>query len=249
MKKRREFIRELIAGSIAVSTVNQAVGASWTGRREIPATVKILFQGDSVTDGNRGRSNDWNHVMGHGYAYTIAGKLWHDFPEKGLYFYNRGVSGDQVTDLANRWQSDTIELVPDWLSILVGINDTEAYIKGNASLTAESFERNYRKLLSETREKLPATRLVLGEPFILPVGRVKDKWVLYESEIIKRQQIVKKLSEEFGALFVPYQFAFTKALEKAPADYWIWDGIHPMPAGHELMARLWLETVGPELGV
>ncbi|REA63748.1 lysophospholipase [Dyadobacter luteus] len=248
MNKRREFLINMLVGGLAAGYGSEAL-ASVTSPTVIPARVKILFQGDSVTDGNRSRNSDWNHVMGHGYAYTIASKLWHDFPDKGFYFYNRGVSGNQVGDLAARWQNDTIDIKPDWLSILVGINDTEAYIKGNRELTAESFENTYRKLLQQTREQLPDTKLVLGEPFILPVGRVKDRLALYESEVGKRQKIVKKLSEEFGALFIPYQSAFTKALDKASADYWIWDGIHPMPAGHELMARLWLEIAGPELGI
>ncbi|HEV7380321.1 MAG TPA: SGNH/GDSL hydrolase family protein [Dyadobacter sp.] len=248
MHKRREFLRSMLAGGLAVSYGIESLGSA-ADKKVIPATVKILFQGDSVTDGNRGRNDDWNHVMGHGYAYTVASKLWYDFPDKGFYFYNRGISGNQITDLANRWQADTIDIQPDWLSILVGINDTEAYIKGNQSLTAENFEANYRNLLLKTREQLPNTRLILGEPFILPVGRVKDRQALYETEVVKRQQIVRKLAQEFEALFIPYQSAFTKALEKAPADYWIWDGIHPMPAGHELMARLWLEIVGPEMGI
>lgn len=248
MSERREFIKKMLVGGLAVGCTNHVFGAG-VHQPAIPSNLKILFQGDSVTDGNRSRNNDWNHVMGHGYAYTVASKLWHDHPDKGFYFYNRGVSGNQVSDLAVRWQNDAIDIKPDWLSILVGINDTEAYIKGNQALTAERFETDYRNLLRLTREQLPDTRLILGEPFILPVGRVKDRLALYESEVSKRQQVVKKLSAEFGALFIPYQSAFTKALDKAPADYWIWDGIHPMPAGHELMARLWLEVVGPELGV
>jgi len=90
-------------------------------------------------------------------------------------------------------------------------------------------------------------QFILGEPFILPVGRVKEKYAEYERAVRLQQQIVKRLSTEFNVILVEYQQAFNQALAKAPADYWIWDGIHPMPAGHELMARAWLTQVSKKL--
>lgn len=69
----------------------------------------FLFQGDSITDGNRTRNNDWNHVMGHGYQYIIASRLWYDFPEKGFHFFNRGISGNKVSDLALRGGLITVQ--------------------------------------------------------------------------------------------------------------------------------------------
>jgi lysophospholipase L1-like esterase len=250
MPLRRTFLKNILAATaIANVSAKAAKAKSLKGTDNTQNGSTVLFQGDSITDGNRTRNNDWNHVMGHGYAYTIASKLWYEHPDRGFHFLNRGISGNQVTDLAKRWQSDTIDLKPDWLSILVGINDTEAFIRGDLQKTAELFETNYRALLKETREQLPNVRLILGEPFILPVGRVKDKLELYQLEIGKRQKIVKRLANEFSAIHIPFQSAFNDALAKAPAEYWIWDGIHPMPAGHELMARLWLEKTGSELGI
>ena len=207
----------------------------------------FLFQGDSITDGNRIRNNDWNHVMGHGYQYIIASKLWYDFPAKRFHFFNRGISGNKVMDLAARWQTDTIDLKPNLLSILVGINDIDTLLQGDKKFTAALYEQEYRLLLKQIKQQLPDTRLVLCEPFILPVGRIKDKWVEYAGEIEKRRKIVRQLSVEFNALFVEFQTAFNNALLKAPADYWIWDGIHPMPAGHELMAREWTKQVSRKL--
>lgn len=247
MYNRRDFFREMGAMAlIAGMTANEAYA---TSPSDLPKKITILFQGDSITDGNRTRNEDWNHVMGHGYAYTIASKLWYEYPDKGFYFLNRGVSGNQVTDLEKRWEQETIELKPDWLSILVGINETGAFMRGDITRTPEQFETKYRDLLKRTKEKLPQIQLILGEPFVLPVGKVKERWETYRAEVDKRSAIVKQLSEEFNAIFIPYQSAFDAALSKAPADYWIWDGIHPMPAGHELMARLWLEKVGPALGI
>lgn len=184
---------------------------------------------------------------GHGYQYIIASKLWYEHPKKGLHFFNRGISGNKITDLAARWQQDTLELKPNLISILIGINDVSAWIDGNECFTVDQYESGYRSLLQKTKQKLPDVKFVLCKPFVLPVGKVKDKWEQYSGEVQKRQEVVKNLSKEFDSIFVPFQNAFNKALLKAPADYWIWDGIHPMPAGHELMAIEWMIHVGKKL--
>jgi len=225
----------------------QATPSAQTGKGKEGSGYTFLFQGDSITDGNRSRDKDWNHVMGHGYAYLIASRLGYDFSGKGFSFLNRGISGNKVTDLAARWEDDTLQLKPDLLSILIGINDTSVFVEGHTGFSAEQYEQGYSALLQRTRQQLPNTQLVLCEPFILPVGKVKDKWDIYSAEVEKRREIVRKLSTEHGAVLVEFQKAFDKALAKAPAAYWIWDGIHPMPAGHELMAREWLQQVSKKL--
>lgn len=133
------------------------------------------------------------------------------------------------------------------LSILIGINDTSAFINGDKSFTVDQYESGYRSLLQQTKQQLPGVQFVLCEPFVLPVGRVKEKWDDYSSEVQKRQQVVKRLCREFNGTYVAFQNAFNKALSRAPAEYWIWDGIHPMPAGHELMAIEWLSEVSKKL--
>jgi lysophospholipase L1-like esterase len=249
INKRRDFLKKTIAFSAAVALAPQLLQAMPSKRTETKGGdgFSFLFQGDSITDGNRSRNNDWNHVMGHGYQFIIASKLWYDFPLKGLHFFNRGISGNKVTDLADRWQKDTLDLKPDVLSILIGINDTSAFLNGNKDYSAEQYEKDYRLLLQQTKQQLPNIQFILCEPFVLPVGKVKDKFEEYSSEVKKRQTVVEQLSKEFSAVFIPFQSAFNKALSKAPADYWIWDGIHPMPAGHELMAVEWLHHVGKKL--
>ena len=207
----------------------------------------FLFQGDSITDGNRTRNKDLNHVMGHGYQFIVASKLWYDFPKKDFHFFNRGISGNKVPDLAARWKTEAIELKPDLLSILIGVNDLSAFLGGNAHFTAAQYEQDYRELLQQTVQQLPNVQLVIGEPFIVPVGKIKERWDEFSTEIHKRQAIAKKLSVEFNAIFIPYQKAFDNAVNNAPAEYWIWDGIHPTPAGHELMAREWMKQVSKKL--
>jgi lysophospholipase L1-like esterase len=138
-------------------------------------------------------------------------------------------------------------LKPNLLSVLIGINDVSAYINGNKDYSVEQYESGYRELLKQTTTEIPGIQLVLCEPFILSVGRVKDKWDQYSTEVKKRQEVVLKLSREYNAVFVPFQAAFNKALSRAAADYWIWDGIHPMPSGHELMAREWIRQVSKKI--
>ena len=204
----------------------------------------VLFQGDSITDGNRGRNTDPNHIMGHGYAFSIASRLGADYPEKKYQFYNRGISGNKVNDLAKRWQVETLDLKPDVLSILVGVNDSGSVVfKREPIITIEKYEAIYQSLLDETRSTFPDIVFVLSEPFILKVGKVKENWEAYQSDVEKRQDVVRRLASKYNAIFVGFQEVFDKACAKAPADYWIWDGVHPTVAGHELMAREWLKQV------
>ncbi|KAA5546759.1 SGNH/GDSL hydrolase family protein [Adhaeribacter rhizoryzae] len=248
--KRRSFLKQVttlgVAATVAPGIISARPAVKSAASKEGEGFT-FLFQGDSITDGNRTRNNDWNHVMGHGYAYSIASKLWYELPAKKLHFFNRGISGNKVTDLAARWQTDTLDLNPNVLSILIGINDVAAFLNGNQDFTAEEYERGYRALLRQTKEQLPDVQLVLCEPFILPVGKVKAQWAAYEGVVRKRREIVKRLSAEHQAILVEFQQTFNKALTKAPAEYWIWDGIHPMPAGHELMAREWISQVSKKL--
>jgi lysophospholipase L1-like esterase len=246
---RRSFLKQasiLSAAAVAAPSVLKASDISPQDGND-GNNFTFLFQGDSITDGNRGRSLDWNHVLGHGYAYLIAARLWYDHTDKGFHFFNRGISGNKVTDLAARWQDDAIAIKPDLLSILVGANETLAAVQGSKDFTALSYETDYRALLTQTKQQLPETILVVMEPFILPVGRVKDNLDNFQREITSRQLVAKKLADEFDAIYVPLQDTFNNALKKAPADYWIWDGIHPMPGGHELIAREWLKQVGKRL--
>ncbi|WP_433749703.1 SGNH/GDSL hydrolase family protein [Paenibacillus amylolyticus] len=203
----------------------------------------ILFQGDSITDGGRSRNDDPNHFLGHGYAYLISSKLGMELAGKHKTFYNRGISGDRASDLYARWNEDTISLKPDLISILIGVNDAWRTMNGEPSGVTDRFGRAYRHLLEETREVMPDTGLVLMEPFILNTGATAEKWEAWETYIGQYQKLAQGLAEEFGAVWVPLQQTFNDALKQADAAYWLWDGVHPTAAGHELIARQWLSVV------
>jgi lysophospholipase L1-like esterase len=199
--------------------------------------ARILFQGDSITDGNRGRNSDPNHILGHGYQFIIAAKFGDELAERHLVFMNRGISGNKVSDLTRRWQKDTLDLKPDLLSILIGVNDY------NFGVTAADFEQQYDELLAATTNALPNVKLVLGEPFGLPVGKYKVDWEKHQADFAVRQAIVNQLAAKYHAPVVHFQKAFDDATTRAPAEYWIWDGIHPTYSGHQLMADEWVRTV------
>lgn len=240
---RREVIRKIAFGGGVALTLPEIVYASGSGKSGDQKGLTFLFQGDSITHGNRTYNNDWNHVMGHGYVYLIACRLWFDHIDKDLMFYNRGISGDRIRDLDARWQKDALALKPEVLSILVGVNDVGRIVNNKEPETLEQFENTYRRILERTRKALPDTLIILCEPFILPVGDVKKKLEIWEPEISKRQEVVKKLASNYDTIFIELQKPFNEACKKAPAEYWIWDGIHPMPAGHELIARTWINEM------
>ena len=208
----------------------------------------FLFQGDSITDGNRGRTTDPNHIMGHGYAFAVASRIGADFPDRDLLFFNRGVSGNKITDLQKRWQTDTLDLKPDVLSILVGINDTAAVVNKSAeAIPMEQFETIYRNLLQACRQVNPQVLFVLGIPFVYPVGKRTENWELWREDTLNRQAIVRKLAAEFNAVLIDYPAVIDNAISRKNVDYWVWDGIHPTVFTHELMAREWIKQVSTQL--
>ena len=246
---RRRFLQTAgIAGAMTGLTASDAFA---NRTNEIPETEKdltFLFQGDSITDGNRGRNNDPNHIMGHGYAFAVASRIGADFPQVGFTFYNRGISGNKVPDLEKRWQKDTLALKPDVLSLLVGINDVAAVVEKNPSAKdLGEFEEGYRKLLSLSKQANPDILFVLGIPFVFPVGARKENWEWWKSETLLRAEIVRKIANEFDTVIVDFAQVFEQAADLAPIDYWVWDGVHPTVFGHELMAREWIKQVSSSL--
>lgn len=203
----------------------------------------VLFQGDSITDGNWGRDNDLNHIHGHGYVYLIAAELGFELAENRPQFINRGISGNRVSDLYARWNEDAISLRPDLISMLIGVNDAGRIIEGSPSGATDRFEKAYRIILEETKEVLPQTGLVLCEPFVLKTDATVQNWDKWRQRLDEYSLIVRQLAQEYETLFVPLQEAFDHAAKRSGAEYWIWDGIHPTTAGHRLLSREWLRVV------
>ena len=202
----------------------------------------ILFQGDSITDAGRNRelSVEPNKGMGAGYPALICSYLRCHDAAKDWQIYNRGISGNRVVDLYARWKIDALNLKPDLISILIGVNDTWHERSRQNGVEVPRFEKIYRMLLEWTREVLPEVKLVLMEPFVLPFGAADETWV---AEVAERAVVVRKLAEEFNAVFIPTQEMLTKAAQTASPEYWLVDGVHPTAAGHQLLADAWLAGV------
>jgi len=203
----------------------------------IPNNYTILFQGDSITDWYRSREND--NDLGTGYVNFIAAYLNATYPEKRIKFINRGISGNRVVDLLNRWDEDCIALKPDLVSILIGINDCWRRYDRNDPTSVEDFEKNYRKILTQIKERLDA-KIVLCEPFVLPYPEDRKQW---REDLDPKIQVVRKLSLEFDTLYVPFDGIFASACAKREPAFWAEDGVHPTYAGHALMAKTWLDVV------
>ena len=205
---------------------------------------RLLFQGDSITDMKWGRNQkDRNHYLGHSYVYLIAARLGVDMPEAQLDVYNRGMSGHKVRDLKSRWQKDAIEMKPDWLSILIGINDVGRTVTKNKGL--EEWETDYRFILDASRKANADLKQVLLDPFVLASGGLANQPAFKaKRDIVDRLcEIVSRLAKDYGAVHVNTQEVFDEAARKLSPEQWIWDGVHPLPQGHELIARNWLQAV------
>lgn len=205
----------------------------------------VLFQGDSITDCGRARDTEGTAnqlgALSQGYAMMVASELLAARPAAGLQFYNRGISGNRIVDLYARIKADFINLRPNVISILIGVNDTWHGFGSNNGVEVPKYERVYRELLQEVRAGLPSVKFVLCEPFVLKCGVVTDGWV---EEIDQRRAVVAKLAQEFDAVLVPFQSMFDEAVKSAPPAYWAGDGVHPTAAGHRLMAKAWLQSTG-----
>jgi acyl-CoA thioesterase-1 len=200
----------------------------------------ILFQGDSITD--CGRDINDGYVLGRGYAMMASSWFSALYPEKKVTFLNRGISGNRIQDLEARWQNDCIALAPDWVSILIGINDCAG---SGADVSAQDFAKgfacDYRVILSRTKENFPDVKIILCEPFLLPCPADIQRW---RENLNHAIQAVRDIAREYKTLYIPLDGIFAKASTLTESEYWSSDGVHPTLAGHALIAQNWLEAVG-----
>jgi len=248
---RRTFFRNAGLGSAAIAGLPLLAGSctSEHSNKKIASSFSdndvILFQGDSITDAGRSKKQEHPNSgksFGTGYANLIAAWLLEEMAGKNLTIYNRGISGNKVFQLAERWEKDCLDLKPNVLSILIGVNDYWHFRDGKYDGTPEIYEDDFRKLLTRTKETLPDLKLIICEPFVLTETRAVDEsWL---EPFSAYQENAAKIAREFDAVWVPFQSAFNQGLEQAPATYWTEDGVHPSMAGAQLMANAWLEVLG-----
>ena len=199
----------------------------------------ILFQGDSITDAYRGRQGFMH--LGIGYPTLIAAELGYNMPGK-FNVINCGISGNRSVDMLSRWKADCINLKPDYLSFLIGVNDTWHEIDFDNGVPVDRYETYLRIMVEDAEIALPNTKIILMEPYITHGTATDKNWNYFRSDIDKRIDVINKLCTEHGFPCVHLQQEFDCALEKAPAENWTQDGVHPTYAGYELIKKAWLET-------
>lgn len=199
----------------------------------------ILFQGDSITDAGRSREDDSN--TGIGYPTLVKSELGFEYPNQFVW-YNKGISGNRVVDLYARIKADIINIKPDIMSILIGVNDVWHEFGSQNGVDAEKYFKVYSMLVEEIIEALPCVKIMLLEPFVLKASATEENWESFQMEVKMRAQKAKEIAENYHLPFISLQDKFDEALQLAPAGYWLADGVHPTAAGHELIKREWIRA-------
>jgi lysophospholipase L1-like esterase len=235
----------LASGACALAPAMSTAFAQEGAQAPLNGGDVVLFQGDSITDAGRNKDVlDPNNAaaFGDGYALMIASQLLGVHAGLKLQCYNRGISGHKVPDLDARWQTDTIDLKPTVLSILIGVNDMWHKLGGKYDGTVEDYEEGFAALLAKTIPALPGVKLIICEPFVLRYGAVTEEWF---PEFDERRAAARRVADLAGATWVPFQSMFDDVVsDETPPEYWAGDGVHPTMAGHALMAKTWIEVTG-----
>ncbi|MGW3811345.1 SGNH/GDSL hydrolase family protein [Micromonospora sp. NPDC005113] len=199
---------------------------------------RVLFIGDSITDCGR---RDTAAPYGAGYVSLVRALVGARHPELDVEWINRGVSGDTVRNLAARWDDDAIAERPDWLSVMIGINDIWRRYgdRPDEAVPLDEYERTLRDLL---RHAVDATgcRLILGDPFLIEADRSDPQ----RANTDRYCAVVAALATEFDAVHVPTQAAFDRVLAVSPAKRWADDRVHPHLPGHAVLADAFLTALG-----
>ncbi|OJF91609.1 SGNH/GDSL hydrolase family protein [Alkalibacterium sp. 20] len=201
----------------------------------------FLFIGDSITDAGRDRLDPTD--LGQGFPLLISAYLQTLFPEKRLTILNRGISGNKLSDVENRWEEDCLDLNPDIVTLLIGINDTSRNQESNHIATEaelEEFESEYRFLLKSLIQRTDA-RVILMEPFVLPYPKDRVNW---RKDLDQRIQIVRKMAKEYQTELIPLDGLLNAQGIKNGFSYYTGkDGVHPTLAGHGLIAKAWIDYI------
>jgi len=207
---------------------------------------KLLFIGDSITDCERKRPEGEGlfGALGKGYVSLVDALLQAVYPELGIRVVNKGLGGNTVRDLNGRWQEDVLNQQPDWLAIMIGINDVwrqfdTPFIK-EWHVYADEYETTLRKLVSETKPTVKG--LVLMTPFYLESNEQDGMRAMMD----QYGSIVRKIAEENDVIFIDTQAAFNVVLEELYSATLAWDRVHPTAAGHMVLARAFLDNIGFE---
>ena len=245
---RRSFIKKAALGTLAAVSIPEILSAAMPEAKlkeiKLGKGQVILFQGDSITDSGRNKDDEGFNSpgsLGSGYPLLAGASLLNKYASLDLKIYNKGISGNKVYQLAERWDKDCLDLKPDVISILIGVNDLWHKLNGSYNGTPAIYRNDYTALIERTKAALPNVKLIICEPFAVKgVKAVDDKWY---PEFYEYQKAAKDIAKKYKAVFIPYQKIFDEAQKKAPGAYWTGDGVHPTLAGAQLMAKAWTKAI------
>lgn len=203
--------------------------------------MKILFQGDSITDVGRNTDRGSTISMGQGYPLLVDARLSVKYPQQ-FQFLNFGISGNRVVDIYSRIKADFWNHQPDVFSLLIGVNDVWHEVGHHNGVDARRFENVYRMLIDDTLRELPELKIIAMEPFVLPGTATTGLEDYFRTEVSARAEAIRRVAGEYQLIFLPLQKLLDDACALAPASYWLSDGVHPTPAGHQLIADAWIDT-------
>ncbi len=202
----------------------------------------FLFQGDSITDAGRDDEEQVNFGLGCGYAYFLATEFNEKHKDK-IKFINRGDSGDRITDVYARIKEDIINLKPDYMSILIGVNDVSHELTMQCGVSPDKYRKIYMMLIDEIKECLPEIDIIIMEPFVLKGQCTEKLWDEFDTEVRKLAEISKEIAEVYGFNFVPLQKRFDELCAGGNTASWTVDGIHPTSEGHHIIKEELLKVV------
>lgn len=202
----------------------------------------VVFIGDSITDCGR---RDVAPPLGNGYVKFIADLIAIRYPSLSITIVNKGISGNTVADLRERWYDDVLALEPDWVSVLIGINDVHRTLRNEpTAVPPDRYEALYRECLTITKERSKA-KFVLMEPFYISADTETNSWRTQVLQALESyRKIVRQLASEFEAIFVPLHELFQEQLRYRPSDMFCPEPVHPNAVGHLLIAHAWLKEMG-----
>ncbi len=201
--------------------------------------MKILFQGDSITDTHRDY-NDY-HDMGEGYARYASAMIDDSFPDADFEFVNLGISGNRTSHLVDRLQSDFIDIQPDIVSILIGVNDVWHHHTDGIETTDEQFEANLRTILTAIKEKTNA-KIMMIQPFLFEEVGCGTKELL--DELGRKQVVFERVAKEFADVYVPLSDILHAEMTE-PQSYYTADGVHPNAEGSCFIGEFYLRAITP----
>ncbi|WP_053365856.1 SGNH/GDSL hydrolase family protein [Bacillus sp. FJAT-27245] len=196
---------------------------------------RIVFIGDSITHWEKSESNP----IGTGYVRLLHDYLKVTYPEWDMEIVNKGISGNRVSDLAERWNQDVLSLQPDFVSISIGINDVWRQLDSPEieQIYPDRYEEIYESLLADLREKTNAA-IILMEPTVIGEEIQSEG----NRKLSPYVEIVHKLGERYGATIVPTHQAFISFLKKGKGYPLTLDGVHMNSMGNMLIAKTWIQA-------